>query len=125
MEQEEATEVKKGSWLSRGLNKLSEAASTVKTKTASLLDFHSGAADIVCVKHKVSLFHRTWSFCWVELLKQGVVLPSDCFDVGLSRMERFCAQASTFMWRETRRAPCGMRLSTFPSTVKRPSSAWC
>eukprot|EP00961_Rhodomonas_salina_P028419 383461-Rhodomonas_salina.1 len=56
VEQEEATEVKKGSWLSRGLNKLSEAASTVKTKTASLLDFHSGAADIVCVKHKDGTF---------------------------------------------------------------------
>lgn len=38
----EAAEGQKGSWLSRAASKVSSAASTISTKTASLLDFHSG-----------------------------------------------------------------------------------
>lgn len=32
----------KGNWLARAANKVSSAATTITTKTASLLDFHSG-----------------------------------------------------------------------------------
>jgi hypothetical protein len=33
---------KKAGWLSRAASKVSSAATTISTKTASLLDFHSG-----------------------------------------------------------------------------------
>ena len=44
---------KKG-WFSRQMNKVVEAASSVSAKTASVLDFHSGAADVIVVKHLLS-----------------------------------------------------------------------
>jgi len=37
-----AAEGQKGNWLARAANKVSSAASTITTRTASLLDFHSG-----------------------------------------------------------------------------------
>ena len=41
----------KGSWFSRAANKVATVASSVSAKTAAVLDFHSGAADVIVVKH--------------------------------------------------------------------------
>ena len=38
-------------WFTRAAEKISSAASKVTAKTASLLDFHTGAADVIFVRH--------------------------------------------------------------------------
>lgn len=41
----------KGHWFSRAANKVANVASSMSAKTAAVLDFHSGAADVIVVKH--------------------------------------------------------------------------
>ena len=56
----------KSSWLSRAANKMATVASTVSAKTASVLDFHSGAADVIVIRHvsssaEVELRSTNWA----------------------------------------------------------------
>jgi phosphatidate phosphatase PAH1 len=46
-----ASRTQRMSWLSRAANKVATVASSVSAKTASVLDFHSGAADVIVIKH--------------------------------------------------------------------------
>jgi len=43
--------VNKGSWFSRAANKVAAKTAAVIDKTAAVLDFHSGAADVIVVRH--------------------------------------------------------------------------
>ena len=44
----------KGSWLRRAATKVASVASDVSAKTAAVLDFHSGAADVIVIKHTLA-----------------------------------------------------------------------
>ena len=43
------------SWFSRAAEKISSAASKVTAKTANLLDFNTGAADVIFVRHRMEV----------------------------------------------------------------------
>ncbi len=50
-------EPSKSNWFTRAAEKISSAASKVTAKTASLLDFNTGAADVIFVRHKLQVFY--------------------------------------------------------------------
>jgi hypothetical protein len=66
----------KANWFTRAAEKISSAASKVTAKTASLLDFNTGAADVIFVSHKLKVvFYWTLdtltSFIIMIIIKAG------------------------------------------------------
>jgi hypothetical protein len=72
-EVEKAAEKAQSSWFSRAAEKISSAASKVTAKTASLLDFNTGAADVIFVRHRMQVINVGFKFLCGLLFLSGVV----------------------------------------------------